>query len=241
MSLNTFGQNYRLIALPLGTKDSLFFNFGVEHKLEYSAGELAYTDTNVANYFFEQLAKFVDVKKIILVTEEKANNDIIQIDPSIWITKTMKSLGFNRWISADTRTSDAKWSSKSQTYLMSFLNQYCDTKFIKTKRDTLGLFSTSITIKKEYLDAVADSVVSCLTAVKEIQVFEKNILRICSMLKKQGYIPVVVAGKVHVMSLGLPCQIQIRYKKEKMLDNLYSDIFMIRGQNFLMERFKKNK
>jgi len=240
---NNYEPKSKLLALPLHSKDVVFFNLGVMHVPEVKSTEdIAYNDTILVHVFFRALSKKVDPNKVVLVTEDQVfqyTEDKIQFAQSIWITPQMRKMGFNKWVGADKREDGTAWYFRSYRFITSFLNEYYQIIADPKKVNFFGFDQVSIKQKKTIPKSVADSIIRHLNAIAETQSFEKNIKRVCTMLKKQGYIPVVVAGRAHVLALNEPCLVQVPPKMDEALKKISSDLNLIKCHDLLMKEFLK--
>lgn len=235
-------NNSMLLPLPLHySHDSVHLNFGVLHVPEVKdSNDIAYNDTVIANIFFRKLSSKVDPNKVVLVVEYpvfKNTEDQIQSGQCPWITSTVRKKGFNKWVAADKR--EGNQYMKNLAFLSRFMNEYYSSSNVKDKTDTFGFPQVMIKQEKEIPNLVADSVIKRLVTIAEIQSFEENIKRICSNLRKQGYIPVVIAGRDHILALYEPCYIQVPSQKDEAVKGIYSSLSTIRVANFVMKDFFK--
>lgn len=216
--MHAFGQSgsqtpYVLVPLPESSTD--IPNFGVMHRPEvHSPEDIAYSDTDLANAFFIMLARKVDPHKVVLVVEYPVFNhtiDKIQEKNCIWITHKMRSLGFTKFIAADRRGTETSEFMRKLRQWNDFFAKYYSLEYQKGKRDVYGFGVYTFHAKNIPL-AEAEKMFSSLSVLGENMSFEANLLRISTLVRKMGYVPVVVAGYDHVLSLKRPCMIQQKRK-----------------------------
>jgi hypothetical protein len=207
VSTKTTAQNCRL--LTIGPKSTIR-NFGAMHKLgAIGPNDYWYQDTVSVNSFFRELARNVNPKKVVLITEKMVRNygDTIRETFSSWVTPEMKALGFKKWIPADNRKSDVGVYFQKLEDLASLMSIYYMGSIKIT--DTLGYPTVTVTqTRTPMLTANKNRIMSDLTAVEENYLFEKNLQRLCTLVRKKGFIPIIVAGREHVMNLHQPSVIQ---------------------------------
>ena len=238
-----YSKNNRLLPLPLDSKDSVYLNFGVVHMPGVSKPtDMAYSDTVLANIFFEMLLPKVDPNKVVLVVEYPVyikTEDQIESGQCIWITSAMKKMGFTKWVAADKRSSTTFEYMRNLNFLAGVMRQYYMSETIKNTADTFGFPKVSMKQVKEIPTASIDSIKSALLTVVSEHSFEKDLHRICMLLRKQGYVPVVIAGRDHVLALSEPCLVQVPSSQEEALKSVYTSLYSLRMMNLFKEDFFK--
>ena len=201
-----------------GTTDSLEIELiGIHHppSLKFSKHGRAYSDPSLINNFFQKLKDAnINPEKVVLIVEEDVpenNQVLIREGNSIFVTPEMSSMGFKKWVPADTRAKDSPDTKKyfeAGNKLSQLINKYL--KISTTgKLDLNGLpilsFEFNKNIPKEDLETLKD----CLriNAIPDIA-FEKNLMNIYTSLKKQGYKTIVLAGRQHTLALPIPSLFQ---------------------------------
>ena len=230
-----------LFSLLIAPMDSIY-NFGVAHKMEVDIvnDNTYYSDTSIANYFFRTLSQKIDPKRVVLVVENnvtKGNKDKIQTARNLWITPEMRKMGFNKWMASDNRKNKTAWYQHSLVSLTNFLSEYYENKYSKEEIDIFGFPQVVIKQKKKIPEMISDSVVSWLPIVIEVKSFETNIKRICSLLINKGYVPIVVAGRSHVLALNQPCMIQVPSNYDDAVRLIFSDLNFIKGEDFIIKEY----
>lgn len=232
---------YKSIIFPPSSNEKVL-NFGARHIPIVDLGGIAYADTTVVNNYFQLLAKNVNPDRVILVVEEEFNEkdkDQIKKTHSVWITQTMEKLGFKSWIPADIRRSSTAVYNHNLSSIAQFANEYYTSKVSYDSIGSFGFPLVKLSIKKPIPDVVADSMILCLSSVVELRDFEENIKRVCDLVKKNGYIPVVIAGFAHVLALGKPCVIMTVGTEQQVLSKVFSELSLIEVENFTKEYFFK--
>lgn len=246
-----------LVTLPLGKKDDSVFAFGSIHG---NGENKAYSDTALANSFFRELAKRVDPNKVVLVVElpssrAEGGDKEIRTDQCPWITPEMRQMGFTKYIPADTRPGNAKTIEKGWK-AMEEVEEIMRDFFDVYKLDSLDNFELPILLIRENMIIAIEAPnypddflgPEELFFVPEFRAFEANLLRVSDSLKKEGYVPVIAAGALHVLALGRPCAIQVerqpsdvyhakKTEEQEIIDKLAYSMLRIKAHNMFWEKY----
>ncbi len=235
----------KLLMLPIGKTDQVF-NLGIAHKAKLdSSTEIAYSNTALADFFFERIARQIDPKRVVLVTEDivyKGREDSVETKPSCWITPTMKKMGFTKWVAADKRSYDEAETLKyglAYRQVYSFMNEHYLQSYDDTKVRGYGLLKPEMTPKKDITDSAAKTLIPYLSVIAGDMSFEANLLRIRDKLADEGYVPIIVAGALHVLALSEPCAVQVPKNKEDAIKEIASDLYKIKGARIVLDIFLK--
>jgi len=201
-----------------------------------------YTDTALINNYFLSISKKVNPDSVVLVVEErplfeKEENGEIQAGPCSFITPKMRKMGFVKWIAANNRPSEEK--PRSDCY--SFMDRYFESnyeywpEYKENNLDNFGLPYYSIKQKGEIPDSALQKFIPCLTLIKGDRLFEENLKKIRDEVARQGYTPIIIAGRIHIDAIGERCVVQVKdYQNYR---GLAYDLYWIRLENYLLERY----
>ena len=186
----------------------------------YSTSITCYTDTNLMNYYFSELAKETNPENVVLVVETRGPiqfDGVIHKEPSVWITHTMRELGFTRWVGVDIRTlSDSMYFNALQ-FMKRFARDYFETHVLLNSFDKLGFQNITTAPIRPLARVEVDSACGALAVIYEKRAYEKHILEVADAITQRMYVPVIITGRNHIPVLQQPCLLQ-RSRTEDMSD-----------------------